>query len=177
VPASPCVAIVDAVRVRTEVQRSDVPLPLIGLRGYAEAQDGVRKLDDPDDCVGPVSILPGRRPRVRQVRGSGSTLIARWNSLNLPLANRSGSRCASICARQPRGQQPRRFVRGPSVEWHERASGAGDPHDIGSPAVWRNRRNLDEIRPSRDGFFEAMHDVGHQSRCGIMLQLRHHSRP
>jgi hypothetical protein len=78
-------------------------------------------------------------------------------------ANRSGSRSASICARQPRGQQPCRFVRGPSVEWHERASGSGDPHDVGSPAVWRNRRNLDDIRPSRDGFFEAMHDVGHQS--------------
>ena len=94
--------------------------------------------------------------------------------LNLPFrpANRSGSRSVSICALQPRGQQPCRFVRGPSVEWHERASGSGDPHDVGSPAVWRNRRNLDEIRPSRDGFFEAMNDVGHQSRCGIILQLR-----
>ena len=86
-------------------------------------------------------------------------------------ANRSGSRSASICARQPRGQQPCRFVRGPSVEWHQRASGSGDPHDVGSPAVWRNRRNLDDIRPSRDGFFEAMHDVGHQSRCDIILLL------
>jgi hypothetical protein len=86
-------------------------------------------------------------------------------------SNRSGSRSASICARQPRGQQPCRFVRGPSVEWHERASGSGDPHDVGSPAVWRNRRNLDDIRPSRDGLFEAMHDVGHQSRCDIILLL------
>ena len=87
-------------------------------------------------------------------------------------ANRSGSGSATICARQPRGQQPRRFVRRPSVEWHERASGSGDPHDVGSPAVWRHRPNLDEIRPSPDGFFEAMEDVGHQSRCGITLQLR-----
>jgi hypothetical protein len=103
-----------------------------------------------------------------------STSCRRPPSLSLPSrpANRSGSWSASICARQPRGQQPCRFVRGPSVEWHERASGSGDPHDVGSPAVWRNRRNLDEIRPSRDGFFEAMNDVGHQSRCGIILQLR-----
>jgi hypothetical protein len=60
---------------------------------------------------------------------------------------------------------------------HERASGSGDRHEVGSPAVWRNRRNLDEIRPSRDGFFEAMNDVGHQSRCDIMLPLSAHSRP
>jgi hypothetical protein len=77
-----------------------------------------------------------------------------------------------MCAPQPLGQQPCGFVRRPSVERHERASGPGDPHDVSPPAVGRNRPDLDEIEASCDRFFEAMNDVGHKRRCGIFLRLR-----
>jgi hypothetical protein len=82
--------------------------------------------------------------------------------LNQPFspADRSGSMSALIGAIQPLGQQPCRFVRRPSVERHKRAPGSGVPCDVGPPAVGRNRRDLDDIGASRDGFFEAMNDVG-----------------
>jgi hypothetical protein len=77
--------------VRTEGQRSDV-LPLMGPRRDAEAQDGVPKLDDADDWVGPLSILPVGRLVFDRSCGSGSTLIARWNSPKLALPPRQSFR-------------------------------------------------------------------------------------
>jgi hypothetical protein len=67
--------------------------------------------------------------------------------------------------------QPCRFVRRPSVERHERTPDSGSPHDAGPPAVGRNRRDFDEIGAPPDRFFEAMNDVGHQSRRGIFFGL------
>jgi hypothetical protein len=78
--------------------------------------------------------------------------------------------CTLIGAIQPVGQKSCRLVRRLSVERHERAADSGRPHNVGPPAVGRNGRNLDEIRASRDGFFEAMNDVGHQGQCGILTR-------
>jgi hypothetical protein len=71
-PTSPCFAIV-AADVRTEVQRSDQLLRLIGPRGDAEAQDGVRKLEIHRLGWVPLHVA---RPVFDRFCGSGSTLIA-----------------------------------------------------------------------------------------------------
>src|SRR5262249_20883640 len=43
-----------------------------------------------------------------------------------------------------------------------------NPHDVGAPAIFGNRHDLDQIGASRNGLFEAMDGGGHCGRDGKM---------
>ena len=62
---------------------------------------------------------------------------------------------------QAPNEQMRRFDRRRAVERHQRRRNAGQPDDVGAPAIGRDVLHLDEIQASRDGFFEPMHVRGH----------------
>ena len=79
-----------------------------------------------------------------------------------------------VRARQPCAEIVRRFVRRAPVKRHQRGRHAGDPDDVGTPSIRGNRRDLDEIGSSTNGFFEAMDGRGHNigERAGCLGTLR-----
>ena len=66
---------------------------------------------------------------------------------------------APVGERQPLQQQLRRLVGGLPVKRHHRGRHAGEPFELGAPAV-ADRGDLDEVQAAANGFFEAMN--GHE---------------
>ena len=67
-------------------------------------------------------------------------------------------------ARQPVAQVPGGFGRGRAVEGHQGARDSGKPHELGAPACFGDRRDLNEILASADVFLKPM-DV-HDEKSG-----------
>ena len=80
-------------------------------------------------------------------------------------------RGARVRARQPFAQQMRRLGRRAAVERHQRGRHAGQPDDVGAPAVLRNARHLDQVRAPCDGLFEAMNVGGHDNKKSMRKWL------
>ena len=75
-------------------------------------------------------------------------------------------RRARVRSRQPVAELSRGFDRRRTVEGHQRGRHTRDPDDVGPPPILRDMGDLDEIRASCDGFFEAMNGGDHSVRCG-----------
>src|SRR5437763_3805789 len=75
---------------------------------------------------------------------------------------------ALVRARQPVAQVARRLVRRAAVEGHQRCRHARDADDAGAPTILRDRSDLDQVRPARDGLFEAMKACVHDM-CGTLF--------
>ena len=80
-------------------------------------------------------------------------LYSRW------CGRRVASRDALVCEREPSGQLAHRLVRGLTVEWHHGRRQAWPAAQLGAPPI-TDGHSLDLVRPTADGFFEAMHDHG-----------------
>ena len=81
------------------------------------------------------------------------SLYSRWRG------RRAASRGALVRQREPSGQQAHRFVRGLAVKRHHGRRQSGPAAQLGAPSIADGHR-LDLVRPTANGFFEAMHDHG-----------------
>ncbi len=72
------------------------------------------------------------------------------------ILHRTGRHSLLVRSGQPLAQVPGRVRRRRSVERHQRGGHAGDPDDIGAPAILSDRRDLDQIRAPADRFLKPM---------------------
>src|SRR6185295_17178953 len=85
---------------------------------------------------------------------------------------RSGLRArrAGMRPGEPVAQLTRGLIRRRSVERHERGRHAGNSDDVGAPSILGDRRHLDEIGASSNGFFETMNREGHVFAARLQLK-------
>ena len=80
-----------------------------------------------------------------------------------------GVRRARVRPSQPFAELVRRLCRRRAVERHQRGRHAGNPDDVGAPAIFGDVGDLDQVVASRDGFFEAMNGGGHGGMDSTLL--------
>jgi hypothetical protein len=66
-----------------------------------------------------------------------------------------------VGASQPLAQPIGGLARGRAIKGHERGRDFGNPDDARAPAIGRDSSDLDQVRVSADGFFEAMDRYAH----------------